>query len=56
VIRRNLVVFFSLLSDNARITEYLIAGVATEFLDIKPSLLEARRKELLGKIEIGDGN
>jgi predicted metallo-beta-lactamase superfamily hydrolase len=27
-------------------------GVAAEFLDIEPSLLEARRKELFGKAEI----
>jgi len=28
------------------------AGLAAEFLDIEPSLLEARRKELFGKAEI----
>ena len=27
-------------------------GVAAEFLDVEPSLLEARRKELFGKAEI----
>jgi hypothetical protein len=27
-------------------------GFAAEFLDVKPSLLEARRKELFGKAEI----
>jgi hypothetical protein len=31
-------------------------GVAAEFLDIEPSLLEARRKELFGKVEIADGH
>ncbi len=56
MIRRNLVVFFLPTFDKACITEYLLAGVAAEFLDIEPSLLEARRKELFGKVEIGDGN
>jgi len=28
------------------------AGVAAEFLDVEPSLLEARRKGLFGKAEI----
>jgi len=27
-------------------------GLAAEFLDVEPSLLEARRKELFGKAEI----
>lgn len=31
-------------------------GLAAEFLDVKPSLLEARRKELFGKAEIWDGH
>jgi predicted metallo-beta-lactamase superfamily hydrolase len=31
-------------------------GGAAEFLDIEPSLLEARRKELFGKDEIADGH
>lgn len=34
-----------------RIAPILDAGVAAEFLDIKPSLLEARRKGLFGKAE-----
>jgi len=31
---------------------WVSVGLAAEFLDVKPSLLEARRKELFGKAEI----
>jgi predicted metallo-beta-lactamase superfamily hydrolase len=31
-------------------------GVAAEFLDVESSLLDSRRKELFGKVEITDGH
>jgi predicted metallo-beta-lactamase superfamily hydrolase len=46
---------FSGISRNALMGFTLEVRLAVEFLDVEPSLLEARRKELFGKAENRDG-